>query len=230
MLENFDFFDFRKDVAKNLFYAVQHVHGNVVEGDIAEFGTMSGQTAMVLAAATAACEKIWGSHVKAHGLPPKHLHLFDSFIGLPEATEAPDRESPHVKSGVWKAGSCKVLNAEQLRSGCESVLPRDRITIHDGWFKDTIAQLSSATKFSLLHIDCDLYSSTMDVLLPLFRASKISDGAMILFDDWNCNRASPDFGERKAWAECIQKFEIKFSDCGCYGYDGHKFIVHSYRS
>jgi hypothetical protein len=42
---------------------------------------------------------------------------------------------------------------------------------------------------------------TMDALVPPFGRGMISEGAVILFDDWNCNRANPAFGERRAWRE-----------------------------
>jgi hypothetical protein len=86
------------------------------------------------------------------------------------------------------------------------------------------------TKLALLHVDCDLYSSTMDVLDYCFANNVVSEGAAIFFDDYNCNRASPDHGERKAWSQCIDKYAIQHSDAGEYGWAGHKFYVHQYKA
>jgi hypothetical protein len=199
-----------------------------VEGDIAEFGTMSGMTAQVLANAVHMSDANWGYAVKAAGFPPKVLHLFDSFVGIPQSTEAPDMESPHVQSGVWSPGACRGLSATQLEQLCTAILPKERIRIHEGWYADTVPRLPEGTKFGCLHIDCDLYISTMDVLVPLFQRRMISSGAILFFDDWNCNRASPDYGERKAWAECVERFGVRYSDEGSYGVVSHKFIVHAY--
>jgi hypothetical protein len=57
----------------------------------------------------------------------------------------------------------------------------------------------------------------------------VSPGAVIHFDDWDCNRADPGLGERRAWSEAVSKFGIEYSDCGQYGWGSRKVIVHSYR-
>jgi len=64
------------------------------------------------------------------------------------------------------------------------------------------------------------------VLDFLFGNGILSDGAVLMFDDWNCNRASPNHGQRRAWRECVGKHGISYSDCGDYGSMCHKFIVH----
>jgi hypothetical protein len=77
-----------------------------------------------------------------------------------------------------------------------------------------------------VHIDCDLYESTIDVLDYLLAHHHLADGCAIFFDDWNCSNASPAFGERRAWNEMVEKYQIRFSDCGDYSIYGHKFLVH----
>ena len=57
----------------------------------------------------------------------------------------------------------------------------------------------------------------------------ISEGAAIFFDDWDTNRSSPQFGQRRAWKELVARYRIDYSDHGEYGLGAHKFIVHSYR-
>lgn len=98
------------------------------------------------------------------------------------------------------------------------------------WFKDTVPTLDRSQKFSLIHIDGDLYESAIDVLDTLFQREQISNGAMILFDDWNCNSAEPTLGERRAFTEICEKYDIHFSDAGSYGVACHKFIIHQYTS
>ena len=85
-----------------------------------------------------------------------------------------------------------------------------------------LRQLSRA----FVHIDCDLYSSTVEVLDPLFANNMIADGCIVCFDDWNCNRASPRFGQRRAWREMVEKHRIEHSDNGDYAVIGHKFTIH----
>jgi len=86
------------------------------------------------------------------------------------------------------------------------------------------------TRFALIHVDCDLYQSTLDVLVHVFSRGMVSEGAALFFDDWNCNRASRVLGEQRAWAEVVERFRIEYSDSGEYGITGRKFLVHAYRA
>jgi hypothetical protein len=69
----------------------------------------------------------------------------------------------------------------------------------------------------------------MDALSPCFARGFISKGAVLCFDDWNVNRAIPTYGERRAWAELVDKFKIEASHSGDYSMAGTKFIIHSYQ-
>jgi hypothetical protein len=205
---------------KNVALAVHYVYDAGVEGDIAEFGTMTGLTAVEMARTIAA--------YKQPRWVERTLHLFDSFEGLPESQATADVESPHVKTGAWSAGTCRGLTADELLARCAKHLPQDRIAVHAGWFKDTMAQLPRETKLGLLHIDSDLYQSAWDVLHHAFSERLIAEGAIILFDDYDCNRASPLYGERRAWEEIVKTFRVEYSDGGAYGSVARKFLVHSY--
>ncbi len=207
-------------VTQQLYISVWSVIGGDVRGDVAEFGTMSGVTAQVLAMAL--------QQMSVPNRPVKRLHLFDSFEGLPEATAEPDTGSPHVQSSDWRPGGCTGISAAQLAEGVGKFLPAERFSIHEGWFSDTVPGLPADTRLGLLHIDCDMYSSTMDVLEPCFAKGWVTRGAHLLFDDWNCNRADPRFGERKAWAELVERHGISYSSGGDYGAFAHKIIVHGY--
>jgi len=213
-----------KEVAKALSLAVLYAYGADVEGDIAEFGTMSGSTAQAIAIAIVAAE------ARSPWMTKKQLNLFDSFEGLPEISSEVDANSPHVLTGVWAPKGCKILSMPELRRVVERLLPSSRITFHKGWFIDTIKLLPNTTRFSVIHFDGDLYSSMMDALMPCFERGFITDGAIICFDDWNCNKSSDAFGERRAWKELVEKYNIKFSHAGNYGWACTKMIIHSYDS
>lgn len=220
----------QRQVFETLYLSVQYVYGMQVEGDIVEFGTMSGDTAAVLAEAIAACDRLLAPRYgPIHGAP-KTLWLFDSFAGLPEPQAEPDRTAPHVVAGVWTAASCKGISPESLALRLSEHLPACQFRIIEGWYADTVTQLPDHTRFACIHVDCDLYASTLDALAPLFARGQVADGAVILFDDWNCNKASPLYGERKAWEELVARHRICFSDEGRYGMASRRFIVHSYQS
>jgi O-methyltransferase len=211
----------RKEILGELTNAIWYIYGADVPGDVIELGTMSGFTARHIAAAMKHLEKSFPIS--------RRLVLADSFEGLPDSMAEADKASPHVAKGVWTAGSCKVLSRVQLEELCQCEFDPSRIDILEGWFSNTVPTLSADRRFAMLHVDCDLYQSTMDALVPLFADGMVSEGAIFLFDDWNCNRASPSHGERRAWAELTSRYEIASSPCCNYSWHGHKLIVHSYK-
>lgn len=204
------------DICKALTKAVYWHQLNGGIGDIAEFGTASGVTSGFLASAMDRGEK----EPYLLSTRPSKLHLFDSFQGLPEISNPLD-----VQAG-WKKGWFAGLSELELFQRINRFLPKEQIKIYSGWFKDTMKTISIDTKFAIIHIDCDLYESTMDVLDYLFENEHLLDGCVIFFDDWNCGNASPHLGERRAWSEITKKYNVNYSDCGEYSCAGHKFIVH----
>ena len=224
--------EWRREIVQAIAVSVDYVHEAGVPGDIAEFGTMTGTTAYVMAR-TARHYDVRHRVFSPSGerrYSPKKLQLFDSFEGLPESTAAPDLISHDVQSGTWGRGRCVGLTASELSAVCGRFLPADRIRMHEGWFKDTLPRVPDDTRFALVHIDSDLYQSAKEVLDQLFRRGLVSDGAAFCFDDWNPNRANPAAGERRAWEEAVREYDVSFSDWGNYGWAGKRFIVHSYHA
>jgi O-methyltransferase len=216
------------DIYRELYRGVEYAIISAVPGHIAEFGTSSGRTAMTLAKAMADIggDKFLSKSEEHHGIEPRKLYLFDGFEGFPFASHPIDQASPHIVANVWGPGATKDAGPGLLRQMCEVHLPTGRIEIIAGWYKDTMPRLEPGLKLAMVHIDCDFYASTMDVLDRLFAIDAFSDGCAIFFDDWYCNRGSPDFGEQKAWADCIAKFKPRYTDWGPYATVGRRFIVH----
>lgn len=213
-----------EEIAKSVSYCIYAS----VEGHFAEFGTCTGNTASLIAYSLAYYRQHMAEHEASHGIPSRELHLFDSFAGFPEATHEVDINSPHVASGAWGEGTAKGLSEQELRDVCAEFLPEQLINTYSGWFSDSLTQLPLGLKLAFIHIDCDLYQSTIDVLDNLFMQRVISEGAVVLFDNWLCNRARPDMAEQKAWQEMIQKYNVAATDLGIYGCVGNRFIIHSY--
>jgi hypothetical protein len=214
---------FRNSIRDALGLGVLYVYNSEVEGDFVEFGSRSGRTARNIAQAMKSFES-------KNNLGKRTFHVLDSFIGFPDMQGTVDGESVHFKSGRWFEGGEKGLTKEQLEDLIADIIPRDCIKLYDGWYSETVPTIDSKSKFAFIHIDCDLYHSTMDALDRLFKEDMISEGATIFFDDWDCNRADPRQGERKAWKELTEKYQVEFSDLGWYGWGGHRFIIHSYKS
>ena len=222
------FFD---QIAQALYNAVFQVYGGSTEGDIAEFGTFSGATAITLAGVMRRMElRIFGKTLDAGSGEPRarKLHLFDSFEGFPDTTSDIDAQNAHVKDGAWGSGNTEgVMPPRELLEKTGTFLPKERIAIYKGWFCDTLKQLPADAKFSIVHIDSDLYESARDILDDFFTHNRFANGCQILFDDWMCDQASPSSGEQRAWTEMIEKHHPRFMDLGPYGAMGHKFLIHA---
>ncbi len=216
------------DVYQELAKSVGYAHIASVEGDLAEFGTCSGFTASLIAYSIQYYSDNLGKHETIHGQEPRKLHLFDSFEGFPESTQEADINSPHVQSGAWGEGTARGLNEQELVSLCSQFLSKERIKTYPGWYKDTLQIIEADTRFAFVHIDCDLYESTIDVLKHLFSERLISEGAILLFDNWFCNRASDSYGEQRAWSEICSMFEIQHTNLGMYACVGNRIVVHDY--
>jgi hypothetical protein len=207
---------------QTLAMSVKLSYTTAVEGDIAEFGISLANSWRLIAAAMSIFEPQYGVRIAG----PRHLHGFDSFRGLPAASLAPDTESPLVQQGIWGEGKCGTVGqAEVNRFACE-FLPQERVHLYPGWFSETLPTVAPHTKFALVHLDCDLYESSAQVLTDLFENDRLSDGAILLFDDFLENRSSPDLGQRKAWEECKARFAPRFTDLGFYGLCCWRCIIH----
>jgi hypothetical protein len=215
------------ETRKTLALSIEYIIGADVEGAIAEFGTKDGHTASFICGAL-------GQFMKKYAYLPeathrRKVHLFDSFAGLPATDCEGDKDSPHVLTRVWKQGSFKASRTpKEIRAALAPLLDESLVHIHPGWFQDTLPRLADDTRLAMMHVDCDLYSSTIQVLDQVFGRGLVAEGCVVLFDDFQCNRASLEFGERKAWREMIEKYGIAFSDAGAYGWHGQRFFVHSY--
>lgn len=227
------------DVAPGAFYpaqrqalanAVEYAMGTGVAGDIVEFGCYLGLTAAMLAEAMAEGTRQYAYSDTRHGIPERRLWVFDSFEGFPEARSRVDVESPHIQAGVWFAGQPCGSTPAEVMLRCAEFIPASRIAVVKGWFADTLVQIPHGQQFAVIHVDCDYYESTRQALGYLFEHGMVSEGATILFDDWYCNRGSPDYGEQRAWHEAVQHYRVRFTDWGPYGVVGRRFIVHKGKS
>ena len=106
------------------------------------------------------------------------------------------------------------------------VIRPDRILVHKGFYSETLKQKLDA-KAAIVHVDCDLYQSTAEVLWGLYHMDALLDGRVVLFDDWNCNRANPNYGERRAWGEFLaQQARFTATPWYTYGFNAAAFILH----
>jgi len=192
---------------------VEFVSMSRIPGDFMEFGTLRGYTARWL-------EYDVGGR----------LWLFDSFEGLPEITAESDRQSYEVSvNRVWFKGQMQVEPAveQRIQRALSLIVPPDRLHIVKGYFEETLPENLPVGKVALVHLDCDLYASAKFVLETLIGRRLLQDGSLLLFDDYNSNRASPRMGERLAIVEAFEdQAGYSYSPWFSYGWHGQVFFVH----
>lgn len=182
-------------------------------GDVLEFGTLNGYTARKLA------------ELMAELGHPGRLVLFDSFEGMPEARDPVDLASYEIRAGAWAPGTpaVRIPGVEVIiKKQIDCLLP-GRVSIVKGWFCDTVKFLQEIDPPSIVHVDCDLYESTVTVLRALVAHQKNRDGMVLLVDDWNNSRGNEHQGERRAIREIFPTAEKWFS----YGWSGEALIYHA---
>lgn len=196
----------------------EYLCGARVSGDILEFGTLCGYSARVIA-----CLMQEFSY-------PGRLCLYDSFEGLPQIASPVDQASYEVAANkVWFQGQMAVELGMDARiaQALSRIIPPSQLTVVKGFFEDTLPSRLPAGKAALIHVDCDLYSSAKCVLDALFAHGKLQDGCVLLCDDFNCNRANPQMGERRALAEAFgSQDRFTYSAWFSYGWHGQTFFVH----
>ena len=133
-----------------------------ISGDMAECGVRYGRSTVFLLA---------GRSVQS----PKTLHLFDLFAGLsrPSAADRPGIDTPE-----WEEGELAVP-FETVKANLEGL--GNRVEFHKGWIPDRFSDVVSA-KFSLVHLDVDLYEPTLDSLR--FFYPRMTPGGAFVCDDY----------------------------------------------
>jgi hypothetical protein len=128
---------------------------------------------------------------------------FDSFQGLPEA---------------WRAG----YPAGAFDTGGRMPRVHPNVVLVPGWFHETLPPFRERflrrDPVSLLHIDCDLYSSTITVLRGLHE--NLVPGTILVFDEL-LNYPGCEEHELKALFEYCRDFGREIEYVGAPGPPGH---------
>ena len=164
--------------------ALEHIVTNKVQGDYLEFGVFDGQSLIM---AYQVANRSQATDMRFFG--------FDSFQGLPES------------DGIrYLKGTLKSSMGNTVRHLRRVGVDMRRIELKEGIFSRS---LNKAVKdqhklrhAAIVHIDCDLYSSTKDVLA--FVEDLVGPGTVMIFDDWDAYRKTEtpeELGEQKAFRE-----------------------------
>ena len=141
-----------------------------------------------------------------HKLPKWKIYGFDSFEGLPEQWES-------CKSGTFS------LN------GNEPSVHEDIILIK-GWFNETlplwVQNNPESSPIKLLHVDCDLYSSTTTIFNII--GHLITNQTVIVFDEF-LHYHGYENHEMLAFYEFLLKYQYEFHIIACGGENTEKLAL-----
>ncbi|RKT82961.1 Macrocin-O-methyltransferase (TylF) [Saccharopolyspora antimicrobica] len=208
--------------------AFEYVYGSHIPGSVVEFGCFEGFSTLLLADLMVEFDAETEFYAKIFD---RGLHVYDSFEGFPKSTDVVDAISYEVSdSGYWAEhedasppGTEELLRAELARRFGDSGW-----SVVRGMFEDTLVSHPLTEPVAIANLDCDLYASSVQVLDHLLGNRLLPDGAVLLLDDYNCNRANPRFGMRRAMRECFARTDgfYDYSEFLRYGWHGRAFFVH----
>lgn len=175
-----------------------------VPGSFVECGVWKGGSSAIMALA-----------IKNAG-QERHLHLFDSFEGLPEPTEI-DGEQAAIYSGGRNQGNLTTVNRCQAGLAEVRHLILDEIKVpdklahfHVGWFQNTVpVDAGKLGPIALLRLDGDWYDSTKVCLEHLYPL--LSRGGIVIMDDYwaweGCLKATDEYRSKNDILYPIQRID-----------------------
>ena len=169
---------------------MSEISKNRVIGDYFEFGVYKGRSLILFYYLA----KKMGMRIRFFG--------FDSFAGLPES-----------EGKVFHKGQFS-FSQESLKKYLEKVGVTNNIFLIKGYYSQSLKKELfthyKLEKASVIHIDCDLYISTKEVLN--FIEPLLQNGTILIFDDWGSFGNNDSLGQKRAF----QEFHIKefFMDIG----------------
>jgi O-methyltransferase len=167
-----------------LFDGSKRVLSENLVGSFVECGVAAGGSSALLA------------HViQVHSKQPRKMYCFDSFCGMPRATEHDMHEGLTAKRSGWGEGTC-AAPVESLLKVARKLGVEQLIVPVPGFFHETLPKYRGKIgRIAVLHLDGDWYESTRDILTNLFEL--VIPGGYIQIDDYGfwegCRKAVDEF-------------------------------------
>tara|TARA_B100000519_G_scaffold203428_1_gene226695 strand:+ start:861 stop:1607 length:747 start_codon:yes stop_codon:yes gene_type:complete len=149
------------------------------------------------------------------------FYAFDSFEGLPDTKVKED--------GIFKTGEFSTSESDFKKIVKQKTnLELDNNHIVKGFYSESLTKKlqSRMPKVGMVHIDVDLYSSTMDILE--FIKPLMVVGTILIFDDWYCFPPGLNKGEMRAVKEFTEMNpDFRLEEWKAYSTFGKSFFVSS---
>jgi len=178
----------------NIQFCVESCIKNNIEGDLIETGVWRGGATIFMKGI-----------LKAYNNKNKKVYVADSFEGLPK----PDVDKYPIDTGDnhHKIQLLSVSKEEVEDNFKAYDLLDDNVVFIKGFFETSLKN-TNINKLALLRIDCDMYSSTMQMLEQLY--DKVSIGGFIIVDDYaliGAKNAVDDFRKKRNITDKLQKID-----------------------
>lgn len=188
--------------------------GTAGKGDYHEYGIFKGHTFLQAQL-----------HARQLGLNGMRFFGFDSFEGLPEVTGIDRVKNNQFYTGQY-ACSRELVERNLAAHGADW----GRTHLIEGYFKESctpaLRHHHRLERVPVALIDCDLYSSTVDVLG--FLRPMLMDKSILIMDDWNAYDADNDRGQRRAMREFLRAHRRwEPEPWFAYGPHGQVFVMHN---
>jgi glycosyltransferase involved in cell wall biosynthesis len=179
----------------NVQFCVESVLRQGILGDLVECGVWKG----------GACIFMRGI-LKASGIGDRTVWVADSFCGLPPPAAETDEGLDLSRSKFPQLA----ISLDRVKSYFDLFgLLDEQVRFLPGWFSDTLPG-AGIQRISVLRLDGDLYSSTMDVFRNLY--DKVSPGGFIIVDDYGvlpqCARATDEFRAARGITTPMERIDI----------------------
>lgn len=186
-----------------------HVHEKIIK-DNSDF--LSGKTLLEFGVCNGFSLNWLSNAYDALGMSKK-FYGFDSFKGLPK--EELDKNNP----SYWNEGSFKSPPSKE--DEIRKRFPHTKLV--KGLFEDTLTtELADEIRenpLGYIHMDCDIYTSTIQVWEWIIQNDLLVDGTIVMYDDWggHHDRSVGEFecGEGKAHKEICEKYGLNFEFISC---------------
>ncbi len=217
----------RNDRSGALHRAWGHVYTSFIKGDYFEFGVYKGDS-FIESYKNYLLFKDWINHQTISEEPwrrevaKEYVNHIPCFHGLDTFEDMPENDERNV---TFSKGSF-YADIDDVKKRCEhNGLKSPELFLYKGEFKNTQEKLYKNVgdkKAVIINIDCDLYTSTIDVLKIC--ESFIQIGTVLLFDDYNTFSADNKKGQRKAVREFLKESNLELEPWFPYCYVGQAFL------
>ena len=178
----------------NVQFCAESVLKQGIPGDLVECGVWKG----------GACIFMRGI-LRAYGIGDRNVWVADSFLGMPPPATEKEEGLDLSQDNFHQLA----IPLDRVKSYFELFgLLDDQVRFLPGWFSETLPG-AGIERISVLRLDGDLYSSTMDVFRNLY--DKVSPGGFIIVDAYGvlpeCGRATDEFRAARGIVTPIERID-----------------------